>query len=564
MECPSCGKDNKPDAAFCMGCGAPLPDVPFSQLKKDEAVREAPKVPPRVSLQREEERTAPMPRIGEGEEGSGGDKAEAAQAGRPAPAEPTLAMPAAPGAGAPTGAPAAVPPVTPEAKAAPPAPETPLAPPGPPAPPAPPAAPPASAPVEPGGPAPTVTLPVSPPPAEAPPATGAPAASPPSSLDEPALTTSMRSVVEELVEGEKAPREAGYYVPPEADYGVVAPRAEPLAAEKAAAAEVATPPGLESTQAFSPVSPPPAAAAPRKVICPECYAPNPEGNSFCQDCGSALPMTSMRRPASPRPAPPRAGYQRTAVMSPEAIGAAAPQPAYAAAPRAKRARGERSFGVADVLALVSMGTAGVAIALSYGVASCAWKKGLDMSMFSHQGAYTQGRADLLGGPGVLPYAGAEFLTLGLVTVVGLALALVFLAVRVGRGPMYILAGSTLVFPAAYLLFQAILPLRQMGIDIQPAVGLRGVFFGDAVNPGVGPPLWMISGAGLLLLVAGFLAPPRGWGRLFTFLLCFSIVVGAAFFCAACYNWNLFISQPAASLRGQVLYFACCGVKKSPI
>jgi hypothetical protein len=133
--------------------------------------------------------------------------------------------------------------------------------------------------------------------------------------------------------------------------------------------------------------------------------------------------------------------------------------------------------------------------------------------------------------------------------IGLALALVFLAVRAGRGPMFILSGCLLLLPAAYMLFQAVLPLRQMGIDVDPALGLNGMFFGDAANAGAGLSFWIISAAGVLLVVAGFVAPPRGWGRLLTFLLFLCAVLGIAFFCAVCYNWNLFISEPSAFLRG---------------
>jgi hypothetical protein len=165
-----------------------------------------------------------------------------------------------------------------------------------------------------------------------------------------------------------------------------------------------------------------------------------------------------------------------------------------------------------------------------------------MGIFSHQGAFSQGRTDLLGGPGILPYKGLEFFTVGLVAAVGVGLALVFLAVRVGRGPMYILAGAILLFPLIYLFFQAVLPLRQTGISGLPALGLRGLFFGNAGNAGLGPPVWLISGAGALLIVAGFIAPPRGWGRLFTFMLFLGLILGTAFFCTACYNWNLFISD----------------------
>jgi hypothetical protein len=228
----------------------------------------------------------------------------------------------------------------------------------------------------------------------------------------------------------------------------------------------------------------------------------------------------------------------------------ASQPAYSGTmPRAGGARGEKAFGVADILAVLAVGAGAIAIALSYLLDSFTWKKGLEISIFSHQGAYTSGRTDLLGGPGILPYEGAEFFTVGLVVAIGLALALVFLAVRVGRGPMFILAGCLLLLPAAYLLFQAVLPLRQMGIDVDPALGLSGMFFGNTANAGAGISFWIITAAGALLVVAGFIAPPRGWGRLFTFLLCFSAVLGVAFFCAACFNWNLFISQPAAASPG---------------
>ena len=37
MNCPECGRQNRPDAAFCMSCGAPLPDVPFAQVEKKAA-----------------------------------------------------------------------------------------------------------------------------------------------------------------------------------------------------------------------------------------------------------------------------------------------------------------------------------------------------------------------------------------------------------------------------------------------------------------------------------------------------------------------------------------------
>jgi hypothetical protein len=212
-----------------------------------------------------------------------------------------------------------------------------------------------------------------------------------------------------------------------------------------------------------------------------------------------------------------------------------PYPAYETG--AAKGRTAKSFGVSDMMAIL----AGAAVALAL-VPAFTWKKGLELSIFSHQGAYSPGRTDLLGGPGILPYSGVEFFTIGLVAAIGIGLAALFLAVRVGRGPMYTLAGAILLFPLAYLFFQAVLPLRQAGISAQPALGLRGLFFGNAANAGLGPPIWLIAGAGALLILAGFLAPPRGWGRLFTFLLFMGLAVGTAFFCAACYNWNLFLSD----------------------
>jgi ribosomal protein L40E len=317
----------------------------------------------------------------------------------------------------------------------------------------------------------------------------------------------------------------------------------------------------ESTQAMAPVTAASAAVERgRRSVCPECYAPNPEGNAYCQECGSALPLTGTRqaaaRPAAGQPAAARQpAYQQTAVLTPAAQTGAAEQPAYASPlPRVEKARGDKAFGVADIMALLAVGAGAISVALSYALDSFTWKKGLDIAVFAHQGAYTTGRTDLLGGPGLLPYEGAEFVTVGLVVAIGLALALVFLAVRVGRGPMFVLAGCLLLLPAAYLLFQAVLPLRGTGITPQSAVGINAIFFGNIANPGVGVTFWIITGAGVLLVVAGFIAPPRGWGRLFTFLICLGAVLGVAFFSAACFNWNLFISQSAAvaSHAGPVL------------
>jgi len=366
-----------------------------------------------------------------------------------------------------------------------------------------------------------------------------------------------------------SPPRQDYYIPPEVDYDMAVPRVAPVESappsEKISEEQAppAMPTGFDSTQEVAAVIAAGAAAGrERRSVCPECYASNPEGNGFCQECGNALPLTTGRQPEAARPVAGKPPREQTAVLTPAVQQGVAAQPAVASPlPRAQKAYGDKAFGVADILAVFAIGAAAAAVALSYIMESFTWKKGLDIMIFSHQGAYTQGRTDLLGGPGLLPYTGAEFLTVGLVVALGAALALIFLAVRVGRGPMYILAGCILLLPAAYLFFQGVLPLREMGIEVDASVGLSGIFFGNAANPGVGPPLWLITGAGALLVLSGFMAPPRGWGRLFTFLLCFSIVLGIAFFCAACFNWNLFISQPAAGgaqamkpLTGAFAYF----------
>jgi ribosomal protein L40E len=575
MVCPDCGAENKPDAVFCMSCGGPLPDVPFSQLEKKERVSpqpgEAAALPGFL-------RDSTSRQTGEAPAGT-----PAAMGVREGPAP---EIPQEPPAGAATiedrlvtspggfvfdAAPPAVevpPPVTPQAPAAAPADfTTPI---------------PAAAVTPPPPPVsevpPPVTLPPSPDVEVPPPVTPqAPAAAPTeftaplpaAAVTPPPPPAAGQSVVEEIGNVapvlpvlESIPQEPSkptYYIPPEADYGTVAPRIEPMPPEESSTVVLAAPApaqSQESTQAMAPVI---AAAAAtgreRKSVCPECYAPNPEGNMYCQECGSALPLTGARPAAPSRPAAAQPAPQQTSVLPTAAQTGAAVPAAYAASaqPQAGGLRGEKAFGAADVLALLAIGAGAISIALSYVLDSFTWKKGLDIAIFSHQGAYTPGRTDLLGGPGILPYQGVEFFTVGLVVSIGLALALIFLAVRVGRGPMFILSGCLMLMPAAYMLFQAVLPLRQMGIDVDPALGLSGMFFGNSANAGAGYSMWIITGAGALLVLAGFIAPPRGWGRLLTFLLCFGAVLALAFFCAACYNWNLFISQPAAApqLSGQL-------------
>ncbi len=577
MKCPKCGQENRPDAAFCMSCGTPLPDAPFAQLERrtrpagEERVPGAgmpravgagfeagtvppsggagtPEVPPRVAGA--EDRTVPMPAVPRAENGKTAEGAAAAPVREGGPGTGGGSGRAAPPAGAqlpetPAPSPAPVPPSAPESQAPPfrqaatPLPESQAPSPAPGM--RPPQPPPAPVPgagafrdahgVEAGvtsggeavpGRTPLLEETIPPQPPRGP---GEPPVSPPPPRERP-----------------------DYYLPPEADYVIagetrgVAPLPEPVPRETEAPARETPAMDSERTQVVPgavPPPPPPRTVRRATVTCPECYAPNPEGNSFCQECGSPLSPVRARTPVSGRAAP-REGRQQTALLTPGAMAEVEPGDARAA--RGDRAaRGEKSFGVTDVLALLAVGVAGAALALSSFLESFSWKKGVDIGMFTHQGAFTQGRPDLLGGPGMLPYQGTEFLTVGLVVALGIALALVFLAVRVGRGPMFILAGCLLLLPLAYLLFQAVLPLRQTGVEIQPSPGIGSLFSGGADVPGMGPPLWMVSAAGALLIVAGFMAPPRGWGRLLTFLAFFPATVGLAFLCAACYNWNLFIT-----------------------
>jgi hypothetical protein len=192
------------------------------------------------------------------------------------------------------------------------------------------------------------------------------------------------------------------------------------------------------------------------------------------------------------------------------------------------------LGPADVLAILSLLALGVAISPLF-----KWSRGNDLTIFSFQGVNRPG------GPGILPYAGWEWLTVGVIASVAIALAFAFLLVRHGRGPIFILSGWIALFPFIYLAFQSLLPLRAQGVEFEKAVGFSELFFGggSSQNITLEPTVWLLVGAGFLLLVAGFLAPPRGWGRLATFTLFGMLIVGLAFFCAMAYNWNLFIPEP---------------------
>lgn len=583
MECPNCGSENRPEAAFCMACGSPLPGAPFTQVERGKPSRE-PAPPGTRKGTREEGGSAtggtaegiPVGPQARGEAGAGEGAWKGVEEkgqlvpGRPAPplssagdekdaggAAPAAEM-VAPVHGREAGGAA-------PGKEEKPSPEKDsrvvspggfvfggYAPPGADIPPAAPAPP--RAPAVPDSP--TVAIPLSEEGGrKAREATATP------QVVSAGRTPSVEAGAEPPAHGVEpvsgagtgaagAPGETLYYLPPEVDYGAhQAPPPAPPAASPEAVDHAAAEP--EKTQAIGPVKRTGASRG-NRVICPECYASNAETNSFCQECGSPLPLASLRQPASARPRVLQAAPQRTMAL-PTQEEAAFPPGApggeiYAPEARGERSRGEKSFGAADVLAVGAAVVLAASLLLPLFLEGFSYKKGLDIGMFSHQGAYIRGRVDLLGGPGLLPYGGMEFLTVGLITALGLGLALLFLVLRVGRGPMFLLAGCLLLLPIFYILFQAILPLRQMGVEIQPAAGLARVFSGSGETPGLGPPVWMISAAALLLVLAGFLAPPRGWGRLFSCVVFLGLVAGAAFFCAACYNWNIFISGAAGESR----------------
>ncbi len=345
-------------------------------------------------------------------------------------------------------------------------------------------------------------------------------------------------------EGGEVAEEGGgpVYIPPESDLSPGREAEVPGSREAPPPAPAEAP--QDRTQAMEPV---PAEGRVRipQVICPECYARNPEMNRFCQECGNPLPAVSGGRPSARRPGPVGSPYPPTAALPPLEDDASGEE----SVPERgrKEARRERRFGAADALASLGVILLAAALLLPSFLEGFPYKRGGGAGVFSHQGSYVRGTYELLGGPGILPYRGTEFFTVGTVIAAALFLSLLFLALRVGRGPVFLLAGCLAGFLPVYLFFQALLPLRDKGVEIEPALGLARLFFGGDGAPGLGPVIWLVCAAALLLILAGFLAPPRGWGRLFTFLLFFSLALGAGFLCAACYNWNLFISEAAAGI-----------------
>ncbi len=341
---------------------------------------------------------------------------------------------------------------------------------------------------------------------------------------------------------------------PEIPAPVPIPKAQKPPPPPDASAQLTVPLGVVE----SPFSPPPA-PPPDKIVCPNCYAVNAPGNNFCRECGNPLPKPTATPAAKPLPPSavlpvPPVAPQMTTVMPP--VGEAA-GPVLPGAPGAvpglepvagqEAARARRRIGPADALAILAL--IGIVLAL---VPLFKWTRLAERNIwaFTYQGPTTgTSGPGFPGGPGVLPYSGMEWLTLGLIGAVAGTLALCFLVARIGRGPMFTLAGCLCLFPFVYHLTQSLVPLRMHGVEFTRSIGFKSLFFGVSGSgyAGLGPPVWLMLGAAILLILAGFLAPPRALTRLLTFFLFFLLVIILAAFAAVCYNFNLFI--PEAIARG---------------
>ncbi len=304
------------------------------------------------------------------------------------------------------------------------------------------------------------------------------------------------------------------------------------------------------TAVMPPLHQPQGSGRSEKAVCPQCYAENPPQNLFCQECGSPMPTVT---PGATGAATMRSGatfYSRGTGTAQELSRRGEMAPSAREATRAMvpvegvegRER-KKTFSFADVLAIFSLVTLGLALSPIF-----KWRKGMNVSIFGYQGVNRPG------GPGILPYAGWEWLTLGVVTALALALTLAFLLIRVGRGNMFILAGWIALFPFIYLVAQSLLPLRTQGMELEKAVGFGKLFFGGGAYPySLEPTVWLLVGGGVLLLLAGLLSPPRRWLRLVSLISFGATVGGLAIFCAMAYNWNIFIPE-AVKLLGKPSIF----------
>ncbi len=293
------------------------------------------------------------------------------------------------------------------------------------------------------------------------------------------------------------------------------------------------------TEVMRPLYPPQSPGKVERAVCPQCYAENPPQNLFCQECGSPMPTLAPKATGSvsPRsgaaPSPQAPAPTRGLPRNSELVSAAREETMVMPPVKKALERGSlKVFGFSDVLAIFSVVALGLALSPLF-----KWRKGMDISIFGYQGVNRPG------GPGILPYAGWEWLTLGVVAALALALAFLFLVIRVSRGSMFMLAGWVALFPFIYLVTQSLLPIRTQGMELEKAVGFARLFFGGGGYPhALETTVWLLVGGGVLLMLAGLLAPPRRWLRVVSFVSFGVAVGGLAVFCALAYNWNIFIPE----------------------